>query len=76
MALRGYTTQDNSSSVCSMSKQSNTKKFLNDGSLIVWHYDTMFNQRFVEAFNWLMNDLRYIKLPFGTCKMLFLSDFY
>lgn len=67
-------TEDNSS-VCSVSKQSNTGKLMRDCSLIIWDEATMSNKMSVEALDRTMRDLRNKNSPMGGCTVLFSGDF-
>ncbi|XP_025409936.1 uncharacterized protein LOC112683234 [Sipha flava] len=66
---------DDTSSVCNISKQSNTAQLMRDCVFIVWDEASMTHKSSVEALDRTLRDLRNKNTLMGGCTVLFSGDF-
>ncbi|XP_050064218.1 uncharacterized protein LOC126553074 [Aphis gossypii] len=66
---------DDTSSVCNISKQSNTTQLMRDCVFIVWDEASMSHKSSVEALDRTLRDLRNKNTLMGGCTVLFFGDF-
>jgi len=66
---------DDTSSVCNISKQSNTAQLMRDCEFIVWDEASMSHKSSVEALDRTLRDLRNKNTLMGGCTVLFSGDF-
>ncbi|XP_060846341.1 uncharacterized protein LOC132926006 [Rhopalosiphum padi] len=66
---------DDTSSVCNISKQSNTAQLMRDCVFIVWDEASMSHKSSVEALDRTLRDLRNKNTLMGGCTVLFSGDF-
>lgn len=65
----------NSTSTCSISKQSNLAKLLKLAKLIIWDEISIMNRHSIEALNKTLQDIMDCNLPFGGKIFIFGGDF-
>ena len=62
-------------SVCNIKKQSGTAQLLRDVKIIIWDEASMAKRQVVEAFDRTMQDITWVKFPFGGKIMVMGGDF-